>query len=219
MKRAVLYLRISSAEHQDPAGQLLELRRWCEVRGWRVVGEELDKVSGDPARRKGDPPGLRRAFEALERRRADVLVVWAADRLVRSPIDLLRMVARVQSLGAAVASYQDGADLDTTTEMGELLTFMRGWWARMELKTIRARTRMGLEAARARGEILGRRRVVVPAAAIARARELRAAGLGAFSRTTIARALGAVGVTARPRPLHTGHCGGVNAADVVLITV
>jgi hypothetical protein len=39
---------------------------------------------------------------------------------------LLQTVSRVQSLGGHVASYQYGAHLDTTGDMGELVTFLRG---------------------------------------------------------------------------------------------
>src|SRR5262249_8338237 len=149
--RAVLYARVSTRDKQDPESQLASLRPWAAQRGWTIVAEERDRVSGDATKRRGDPPGLARAFRALEERRADVLAVFAADRLVRSPTGLLSLVARVQGLGAHVASFQDGADLDTTSDMGELLVFLRGWFARMDLKLIRARIRSGLERRRAEG--------------------------------------------------------------------
>ena len=157
--RAVLYVRVSKGEKQDARSQLGALRPFAKARRWEVVAVEQDNVSGDPARRKGDPPGLRAALRRLEAREADVLVVFAADRLVRSPMGLIQLVARVQSLGGNVASMQDGADLDTTTDAGELFVFLRGWWARMEMKLIRARTLAGLERARAAGKTLGRPRL------------------------------------------------------------
>src|SRR5258708_6365704 len=119
-RRVVLYGRVSTRDRQNPETQLGALREWAKSRGWTVVAEERDRVSGDVAKRRGDPPGLARAFRALEEHRADVLAVFAADRLVRSPTGLLALVKRVQDLGADVASYQDGSDLDTTTDMGEL---------------------------------------------------------------------------------------------------
>lgn len=69
------------------------------------------------------------------------------------------MWGRLQQLGGHVASYQDGTDLDTTTDAGELFLFLRGWMSRMETKLIRARTLAGLERARAVGKQLGRPRV------------------------------------------------------------
>lgn len=157
--RVVLYARCSTQKaDQDPAVQLDQLRAWAERRGWVVVAEHRDRVSGDPSRRRGDPPGLANALGMIERREADVIAVFAADRLVRSPVGLLQLVARVQSLGGHVASLQDGADLDTTSDVGELFLFLRGWYARMELKLIRARIKAGLDRARAEGTKLGRPR-------------------------------------------------------------
>lgn len=157
--RCILYARCSTkGDEQDPEVQLHALRAWVERRGWRVVATEQDRVSGDPARRVGDPPGLRRALDLLERRQADVLAVFAADRLVRSPIALLQLVARIEALGGHVASLQDGADLDTTDERGELFLYLRGWFARMELRLIRARISAGLKRARSEGVRLGRPR-------------------------------------------------------------
>jgi hypothetical protein len=99
----ILYARCSTrGDAQDPAVQLAALRLWAATRGWRVIAEESDRVSGDPARRVGDPPALRRAPEAIEQRRADLLAVFAADRLVRSPVGLLQLVARVQAVGGHV---------------------------------------------------------------------------------------------------------------------
>lgn len=172
--RVVLYARVSTRDKQDPESQLGALRQWVNSRGWHVVAEERDRISGDPSKRRGDPAGLARAFRALEERRADVLAVFAADRLVRSPTALLHLVERVQALGAHVASLQDGADLDTTTDAGELFTFLRGWYARMELRLIRSRINAGLDRARAEGKTLGRPRTVsVDAGEVAK---MRAAG-------------------------------------------
>ena len=173
--RVVLYARVSKEGDQDPEVQLQKLRPWCAARGWAIVAEEADRVTGDPNRRKGDPPGLRRALQVLAERQAEVLVVFAADRLVRSPVGLLQLLARIEAFGGKVASYQDGADLDTTTDVGELLAFIRGWYARMEMRLIRARTLAGLERARAQGKRLGCPPKEVDVAAVER---LKREGLG-----------------------------------------
>lgn len=161
-RRAVLYLRVSSADQQDPAAQEHACRQFCAQRGWSVIGCEADRISGDPARRRGDPPGLAAALLAIGEHHGAVLVVFAADRLVRGTVELLQMVARIQALGGFVAGVTERGDLDTTTEQGELLLFMRGWWARMELRLNRARTLAGLERARLAGRVGGRRRVELP---------------------------------------------------------
>ena len=179
--RCVLYARVSTqGADQDPETQLAALRPWVAARGWQVVAEERDRVTGDESRRRSDPPGLARALRALEERRADVLAVFAADRLVRSSTGLLSLVGRIQAMGAHVASYQDGGDLDTTSDMGELLVFLRGWYARMELRLTRARIRAGLDRARAEGRRLGppRRLDIDPT----EVRRLREAGIDGDGR-------------------------------------
>jgi|WetSurMetagenome_2_1015567.scaffolds.fasta_scaffold03424_9 DNA invertase Pin-like site-specific DNA recombinase len=138
---AVLYARVSDKDKQDTRQMLAILRTYAQGRGWAIAGEHSDKVTGDPARRQGEPPGLRAAMERVASLAgAGVLVISAADRLVRSPIELLDLVARVQALPGAVCSAEDGNDCDTSTDTGQLLLFIRGWLARMELKFIRKRT-------------------------------------------------------------------------------
>ena len=162
-RSCVLYARVSTdTGDQDPESQLRALREFAAQRGYTVLGEYSDRVTGDPARRRGDPPGLCQALRLLEQRRGGVLVIWAADRLVRSAVGLLQLVGRVQQLGGAVVSLQDGGDLDTTTDTGELLVFLRGWMARMEARIIRERTMAGLARARAEGRKGGRRPIAVP---------------------------------------------------------
>ena len=138
---AVLYARVSDAEKQDTAQMIRSLQRFAEGRGWPIDSEHEDKVTGDPARRSGDPPGLRAALERVAGLQGKgVLVITDATRLVRSPIELLQLVARVQGLPGAVASMVDGNDLDTTSDFGELAIFMRGWFGRWYLKFVRKQT-------------------------------------------------------------------------------
>jgi len=156
--RCVLYLRVSKSDgSQDITTQEGVLRAEAARRCWAVVAVEHDQVSGDPVKRGGrTPPGLARALAAIECRKASILLVFAADRIVRSAIGLLQLVQRVQQLGGRVCSARDGAELDTTTEQGELLLFLQGWFARWELRLTRERTKAGLQRARAAGKRLGR---------------------------------------------------------------
>lgn len=185
--RAVLYVRVSRSDGaQEPETQLRQLRELARVKGWRVVAEKEDRVTGDPLRRGRNPAGLVEALALIERRKAEVLAVFAADRLVRSPVHLLQLVALVQAAGGRVASLQDGADLDTTTDAGELFLFLRGWWAKMEIRLTRARTLAGLDRARAAGKRFGR-----PATALPPLQQLQALlGSGIKDRTLLAKQLG-----------------------------
>lgn len=176
-RRALLYCRVSKGAEQDPESQAHALRQFCEQRGWVVVGVEVDRVTGDPARRRQEPPGLAAAMRQLADRRADVLVVFSADRLTRGGIlSLVQLVRRIRQLGAHVASYREGHELDTTSDTGELVAAVLGWLARMELNMIRERSRAGQERARAEGKRIGRPPEALPD--LERVRELQRAGRG-----------------------------------------
>ena len=52
MKRTALYLRVSTLD-QHPETQLYDLRQMADQRGWQIVEEYMDRVSGAKARRPG----------------------------------------------------------------------------------------------------------------------------------------------------------------------
>jgi len=52
MKRAVLYTRVSSVD-QHPETQLHDLRQMAAQRGYEIVQEYTDRISGVKARRPG----------------------------------------------------------------------------------------------------------------------------------------------------------------------
>jgi DNA invertase Pin-like site-specific DNA recombinase len=52
MKRAALYLRVSTLD-QHPETQALDLRQMAAQRGFEIVKEYTDRISGAKARRPG----------------------------------------------------------------------------------------------------------------------------------------------------------------------
>ena len=79
MKRAVLYLRVSTID-QHPETQLHDLRQMAGQRGYQIVQEYTDRISGTKAKR----PGLDQMMADGRRGRFDVVLVWACDRIARS---------------------------------------------------------------------------------------------------------------------------------------
>jgi DNA invertase Pin-like site-specific DNA recombinase len=74
MKRAVLYTRVSTSD-QNWETQALDLRRLAEQRGFDIVHEYSDRISGAKAKR----PALDQMLAAVHRRKVDT--VWfVADR-------------------------------------------------------------------------------------------------------------------------------------------
>jgi len=52
MKRAALYMRVSTVD-QHPETQLLDLRQMAAQRGYEIVHEYTDRISGVKAKRPG----------------------------------------------------------------------------------------------------------------------------------------------------------------------
>ena len=78
-KRAAIYVRVST-DKQTVENQLRELRQIAERRGWQVVEEYHDAgISG--AKGREDRPGLDKMLQDAQRRRFDVVMAWAIDRL------------------------------------------------------------------------------------------------------------------------------------------
>ena len=86
-KRAAIYVRVST-DKQTIENQLRELRQIAERRGLEVVHEYHDAgISG--AKGRESRPGLDEMLKDAQRRRFDLVIAWAIDRLGRSLIDLL----------------------------------------------------------------------------------------------------------------------------------
>ncbi|WP_349814059.1 recombinase family protein, partial [Escherichia coli] len=81
--------------------------------------------------------------------------VWKLDRLGRSMRHLVILVEELRERGVNFRSLTDA--IDTSTPMGRFFFHVMGALAEMERELIVERTRAGLEAARAKGRIGGRR--------------------------------------------------------------
>jgi DNA invertase Pin-like site-specific DNA recombinase len=104
-----------------------------------------------------DRPQLQRVLEEL-RNGEDTLVVWRLDRLGRSLRHLIELVGELEDRGLGFRSLTEG--IDTTTSAGRLVFHIFGAIAEFERQLIRERTQAGLQAARARGRLGGRRTVI-----------------------------------------------------------
>jgi DNA invertase Pin-like site-specific DNA recombinase len=152
MKRAVLYLRVSTTE-QTTANQERELREITGRMGCEIVHVYKDHgISGAKGRDK------RPQFDALCRdaakRQFEIVMAWSVDRLGRSLQDLVRFLSELHALRIDLFLHQQG--LDTTTPAGKALFQMMGVFAEFERAMIQERVRAGLKRARSEGKRLGR---------------------------------------------------------------
>jgi len=155
MKRAVLYLRVSTVE-QTTANQERELREVAGRMGCEIVKVYKDHgISGAKGRDK------RPAFNALIRdanqRKFDMVMAWSVDRLGRSLQDLVGFLSELHALHIDLFLHQQG--LDTTTPAGKAMFQMMGVFAEFERSMIQERVRAGLRRAKDEGKQLGRPRI------------------------------------------------------------
>ena len=139
------YARVSTTD-QNLNLQIDALEKaWCE----KIYQE---KASGA----KTDRAGLDEALSFL--RKGDTLVVWKLDRLGRSLQHLIQVVNQLREKGIYFRSIQES--LDTSSSGGKLIFHIFGALAEFERDVIRDRTMAGLAAARARGRVGGRPKIM-----------------------------------------------------------
>jgi DNA invertase Pin-like site-specific DNA recombinase len=150
-KIAALYVRTSTADKQDTAGQEHELRVMTESRGWQIFKVYRDHgYSGAKASR----PAFDQMWSDCRRGKIQVVCVWAIDRFGRSLKNLIDSLEELHRLGIDFVSLKQ--DLDSTSPSGKLLFQLLGAFAEFEHQLIRSRIVSGMAAARAKGRHVGR---------------------------------------------------------------
>ncbi len=149
LKRVGIYARVST-NRQCPESQLLPLREYATARGFEIVSEYVDVISGS----KDSRPELARLMADAAKRRLDAVAVWKFDRFARSTRHLVTALEQFNALGVDFISLSES--IDTSTPMGKMVFTVLAAVAELELSLIRERVVMGLERAKAQGKQLGR---------------------------------------------------------------
>jgi DNA invertase Pin-like site-specific DNA recombinase len=154
-RRAIGIVRVSQVAGREgesfasPGEQRDRIATACQRDDLHLVEtiEELDVSGGTPLDRRG---GLRRAVEAIEQGKADVLVVAYLDRLCRSLAVQGEVVERVERAGGRVLAVDVG--LVTNGSAGQWLSgSMLGMVSEYQRRTIRERSGEAQARAVARG--------------------------------------------------------------------
>lgn len=185
-KRAAIYVRVSTMG-QSLRPQFAALRELAAGRGYQVVRVYRDRASGVK-----DRPALRRCLHDASMRQFDVLIVWALDRVGRSPVEVLARVRALADRGIGFLSARE-AVIDTTTAAGELVLGVFAVVAGFERARLVERTKEALAHRKARGVKLGRPPALTPTALEAAA----AAVAGGAALRAAARAAGVAAPTLR----------------------
>src|SRR5579862_1105882 len=149
MKRAALYSRISTGD-QHLETQLLDLREMAKQRGFEIVGEYTDVISGAKSKR----PGLDKLMADARRRRFDILLVAAFDRIARNVRHFLEVLDELHHLGVEFISLRE--NIDTSGPLGRAMVVIVGAIAELERSLITERVKAGMRRARLEGRRIGR---------------------------------------------------------------
>jgi DNA invertase Pin-like site-specific DNA recombinase len=157
-------------------------------RGYEIVHEYTDKISGVKARR----PGLDQLMHDARRGRFDVVLVWACDRIARSTRHFLEVLDELNRFDIEFISFRE--QIDTGGPLGRVIVVIIGAIAELERNLIVERVRAGMRRARLEGRHIGRPALDLDRDAIVRDRR-HGDSLGTIarnhgiSRTTVHRVL------------------------------
>lgn len=149
--RIAIYSRVSTLK-QDTENQLVQLREFAAKQDWVVVREYVDYESGA----KADRAEFQRMFEDGSRRKFDLVLFWALDRLSREGVlETLQHLNRLTSYGVGFRSYTEQF-FDSCGVFKDAIIAIMATLAKQERVKRSERTRAGLERVRAAGRRLGR---------------------------------------------------------------
>lgn len=147
----IAYLRVSTAE-QDTEKNKADILKFANERHFGHVEFVEEKVSG------GKPWKLRKIKEVIDALgEGDRLIVPELSRLGRSLLEIMEILAIAKEKEIALYDLKNGWELNGSIQ-SKVMAFVFGIAAEIERDLIRKRTREGLQAARAKGKLLGRPR-------------------------------------------------------------
>ena len=159
MKTVAIYMRVSTVD-QHPETQLHDLRAMAQQRGFNIVAEYTDRISGTKAKR----PGLDELLRDARRGRFQVVLVWACDRIARSVRHFLEVLDELNHLEVEFVSFRE--NLDTGGPLGRAVVIIIGAIAELERNLIIERVRAGRRRARLEGRHIGRKPLEIDRVAV-----------------------------------------------------
>jgi len=202
MGELIGYVRVSKAD----GSQVLDLQKDALLSAG--VSPQLiyeDYASG----KRDDRSGLEACMKAL--RSGDTLAVWKLDRLGRDLRHLVTTVDDLSKRGVGFRVLSGQAPIDTSTAQGKLMFGIFASLAEFERELIRERTIAGLQSARARGRVGGRKATMTPAKI-----RLAQAAMGK-SGTVVADLCKEIGVSRQTLYRHVAPDGALRESAIAII--
>jgi site-specific DNA recombinase len=157
--RCAIYTRKSTDEGLDQEFNSLDAQREAaeayiesqKHEGWMCLPERYD--DGGFSGGTMDRPALKRLVSDIEEGKVDCVVVYKVDRLSRSLLDFIQIMAVLDQQDVSFVSVTQ--QFNTTTSMGRLTLNILLSFAQFEREIIAERTRDKMSAARRKGKWVG----------------------------------------------------------------
>jgi site-specific DNA recombinase len=150
MKTAATYSRVST-EDQEREGTSLQTQleaclKYCGDKGYNVAYRLSEAYSGLTLER----PKLNELRELVRAGDIDVIVVYCLDRLSRDPTHGVILTQELEKHHVTLEAVTETVD---SSELGKLISYIRGFASKLEAEKIRERTMRGKRAKVMRGEL------------------------------------------------------------------
>jgi DNA invertase Pin-like site-specific DNA recombinase len=201
--RAVLYCRVSTGD-QHLETQLLDLREMAKQRGYEIVLEYSDIISGSKAKRHG----LDQLLADARRHCFDIVLVAAFDRIARNVRHFLDLLDELNQLGIEFVSKRE--NIDTSGPLGRAMLTIVGAISELERSLIVERVRAGMRRAKLEGRRIGRAPLDIHRAQVVadRRSEMSLTTVAKkyhVSRATVCRLVNEFGRMKKPSVPHLGN--------------
>ncbi|MGZ3722604.1 MAG: recombinase family protein [Bdellovibrionales bacterium] len=154
-KKFALYARTSTADQQTGLeSQVRVLRTYCEQN--KITNIEF-YTDGGISGTKSSRPALDRMMAAVEAGEVSTVVVYSFSRFARSTTHLLNALTKFKSKGVQFISISER--IDTNSAIGIAIFSILASIAQLERDLIADRVKIGLANARAKGKLIGRKKM------------------------------------------------------------
>ncbi|MGE4233209.1 MAG: recombinase family protein [Bacteriovoracia bacterium] len=147
--KAAGYARVSTLLGQNPELQLTNIRAFAQARGFTLMNEYVDYVSGTRERRKA----LDTLVKDARMGRFKILIVSGIDRLARDTRHLLNLIHELDGYGVSLISLRES--IDFTSAMGKATLTILGAVASLERELCAERVRSAMAAKKLTSHITG----------------------------------------------------------------
>jgi len=152
MKSAAIYCRVST-DNQEAEGTSLQTQLeacldYCQQKGYEVSHRFSEAYSGLALER----PKLNELRELVRAGDIDVIVCYCLDRLSRDPTHGVILTQEIEKHSVTLEAVTEDID---NSELGKLISYIRGFASKLEAEKIKERTGRGKRARAREGRMCG----------------------------------------------------------------